>query len=123
MVVNHYMQHYAVTEKDILRAHLNGQESEIGGEAEEGSASVCKMRRGVGCAMVKRKLCGGNLSRLGLGAVHSHACIIFPFSLASMHLLSTKLPHHIGPPYSHFSTCKTRIWALTSDSSSTIPGL
>lgn len=39
---------------------------------------LCKMRRGFGCAMVKWRLCGGNLSRLGFGAVHSHACIIYP---------------------------------------------
>lgn len=90
------LQHYAVTLNDILRAHLNCQASTIGGEAEEGCASVCKMRRGAGCAVVKWKLCGGNLSRLGFGAVHSHACIIYPFSLASMHPLSSELPHHIG---------------------------
>lgn len=119
ILVNHYMQHYAITLNDILRAHLNCQASTIGGEAEEGCASVCKMRRGAGCAVVKWKLCGGNLSRLGFGAVHSHACIIYPFSLASMHPLSSELPHHIGPLCSHSSSSKTRNWSLTSDSSST----
>lgn len=81
-----------------------------------GGMCICVQdEEGVGCAMVKWKLCGGNLSRLGFGAVHSHACIIYPFSLASMHPLSSKLPHYIGPPCSHSSTSKTRNWALASD--------
>lgn len=77
----------------------------VGWEAEEGCASN---EEGVGCARVKWKLCGGNLRRLGLGAVHSHACIIYPFPLASMHPLSFELPHHIAPCCSHSSISKTR---------------
>lgn len=81
----------------MLRACLNDQASTMVQKAEEERASVCKMRKGAGCAMAKWKLCKGNLRRLGFGAVHSHACIICPVSLASMLPLSSELLRHFDP--------------------------
>lgn len=81
MAVNHCIHHYLIIEKDTLRAHLNCRASAIMGETGDGTFTCVQTEEGVGCAMAKWKLCGGNLRWLDFGAVHSHACIICPFSL------------------------------------------
>lgn len=104
----------------MLGADLNFQGSTMGHEAEEGCASVCKMRRGVGCAMVKWKLCEGNLSRLEFwGCTFTCMYHLSLFPPTSMHPLSCKVPHHSRPPSSQSSISKISNQALTSDSTLT----
>lgn len=97
----------------MLRAHLNSRGSIMGVVVVVGGFLCVQDEEGVGCALVKWKLCGGNPRRLFFGAVRSHACIIYPFWRASMPPLSSELPHHIAPLLSRSPTNKTRDRTLT----------
>lgn len=102
----------------MLRPYLNCQDSTMGQEAEEGRASVCKMRRGLGVPRQNGSFVEETWVGWVLGLyIHTHGSSV-PFPETSMHPLFYKVPQHSGPPSIHSSISKIRNLPSTSYSTS-----
>lgn len=89
----------------MLRAHSNCQASTIVEETGGGTFTCVQAEEGVGCAMVKWKLCGGNLrwlDLLGCTFTRLYHLSIFP-SLSGtpypLKCLTTLVSHSLRPKY------------------------